>query len=236
MNKFIRCLLLALLAATWGYAQDTSLPTTEPRAYKVGGTPVVILSPAKDLVEVGDDKRPMMENFVPASNRLLAAFVLTDDLPRLAKDATGLGMERYALVEVARRNEDADFEASDFNAVVDTLKTQFGDIVSSTRSDVEDEFNNRMKALHLDEATVSLGKPIQLGCTFSKPDGYGFGLIVPVTRGSATMNMAMGGAVMRARKRLLFVYLYAEYKNEETIKWLRVTSEAWVDAILGANP
>jgi len=40
---------------------------------------------------------------------------------------------------------------------------------------------------------------------------------------------------MRVKERLIFVYLYAEYKDEESIVWLRRTTEAWCDEILKLN-
>ena len=64
----------------------------------------------------------------------------------------------------------------------------------SSMKEVEEEFNRRMKSLDLEEATVSLGKPIQLGCLFSKPDAYGFGMVVPVEMGGQKSTMVGGAA------------------------------------------
>jgi hypothetical protein len=257
MQKLIRCLILVLLVVAFGQTVGISrtppapqaraegktdeppatagAQSTEPQAFKAGGTLIVLPAPTRDIVEIGDDKRPLLDVIVPADNRLVAAFVLVEDLPHIKQGDAGLTMSRYALVEVARRAEFTDCEASDFKEVVDTVKTQFGDLMNSTKGQVEDEFNNRMKALHLDEATMSLGQPIQLGCILSKPDAYGFGTIVPISKGGTTTNMGAGITLMRVKKRMLFVYLYAEYKNENTVKWLRDTTGEWTDAILEAN-
>ena len=77
--------------------------------------------------------------------------------------------------------------------------------------------------------------PVQLGRLFSKRDAYGIGMIMPLSMGGINMKMGMGIALMRVKQRLLFVYLYAEYKNEDTVKWLRKTTDDWADAILKAN-
>ena len=235
MKKVIRCLLLALFLAASGNAQDTSKKTTEPQAFKAGGTPIVIPAPTGDMVEVGYDNREFMEIFVPTSNRLLAAFVLTNELPRLFSAGDDLVMSKYATVQVPRRFEYMDCEESDFKEVTDGAKAELGDIINSSTKEAEEEFNRRMESLDLEEATVSLGQPIQLGCIFAKPDAYGFGMILPVSMGGKTTNIGAGVALVRAKKRLLFAYLYAEYKNEETVKWLRKTTEEWADAILEAN-
>ncbi len=186
------------------------------------------------MAETGYDRRELMEVFVPNSNRLLAAFVLTKELPKLAR---GIGdvLSNYALVEVLRNGEYTDCEASDFKEVTDGFKAQFGDVLDSSKEEIQEEFNRRMKSMNLDKATVSIGKPIQLGRFFSKQDAYGAGMIVPVSMGSKTTKMGASIVLVRAKKRLLFVYLYAEYKTEETVKQLRETSEEWTDAILNAN-
>jgi hypothetical protein len=80
-----------------------------------------------------------------------------------------------------------------------------------------------------------MGQPTQLGCFFSKQDAYGFGMIIATSVGGKTMKTGVGGAILRVKKKLLFVYLNAEYKNEDTIKWLRKATEQWSDAVLQAN-
>ena len=60
-------------------------------------------------------------------------------------------------------------------------------------------------------------------------------MIPSLSMAGANMKMCMGCALMRVKNRLLFVYLYSEYKDEDTIKLLRKATEDWADAILKAN-
>jgi hypothetical protein len=53
--------------------------------------------------------------------------------------------------------------------------------------------------------------------------------------GGKTAKMVMGCCMLRARQKILFAYLYAQYKDKSTIQWIRQTSESWADAILKAN-
>jgi hypothetical protein len=235
MKKLIRCSFLILLLGGFCNAQETSERTAEPQAFKVGGTPIVIPAPTKDLVELGDNKREVMEVLVPSTNRLLAAFVLAEDLPNFAASGGHPVMSKYAMVEVSRRVENTDMEASHFNALVDTVKAQWGDILSSSAKNFEEDFHNRLKAHHFEDATVTLGQPIQLGCIISQQDEYGFAMIAPVLVDGKTTNMAVSTTLVRVKKRLLFLYLNSDYKNEATLTWLRETSEKWADAILSAN-
>ncbi len=234
-------LLLAVFAAT-GSAQTTTAPPATgptslaaPPTYKAGGTPIVIPSPTTDLVEVGEEGRGVLEVAVPDSNRLIAGFLLAQDLSRLTKGSDTPVLTKYALVEVPRNGEYSDVSVSDFKEMIDGASQELGASMSSYFSSTEDEFNRRLKDLNVD-ATVSLGKPVQLGALFSKTDAFGFGLITQVTVGATSANMAMAAAIVRVKQRVIFAYLYAEYKNDDTVKWLRKACEDWADAILKANP
>jgi hypothetical protein len=237
MKLKLTCIFLLVCAGTCSAqtATNTTAPTpTPPPTYKAGGTPIVIPTPTTDLVEVGDEGRGVMEVAVPDSNRLIAAFLLTQDLPRLTKGSDNPVLTKYALVEVPRAGEYSDMEVSDFKEMTDSASQELGAAMNSSFSETEDEFNRRLKDLNVN-ATVSLGKPVQLGALFAKTDAFGFGLITQVTVGSTSTDMAMAAAIIRVKKRVLFAYLYAEYKNDDTVKFLRKASEDWADAILKAN-
>jgi len=235
MKKMMIACLMSLCIAAIGNAQDTGAKPAPIPSFKAGGTSIALPSPSTEMTEVGYDNREVMEVFVPQNNRLIAGFMLTNDITRLTKKSDDLTMSKYAMVQVPRRGEYMDCGPNEFKEVTSDAKKQFGDVMNSSMKEAAEEFNRRMKSLHLNDATVSLGEPIQLGCLFSKQDAYGFGMILPVAMGGQNMKMAGGAVLMRIKQRLLFVYLYAEYKNEETIKWIRKATEDWTDAILKAN-
>ena len=226
---------LADLLATIGNAHQTTAKPPPVQSFTAGGIPIAIPPPTTEMTEVGYDHRAIIEIFVPANNRLIAGFVLTQDLPKITQKSDGLVMAQYALVEVPRRGEYMDCSASDFSKVTAGAREKFGDFISLSTKEVEEEFNRRLKSLDLNELKVGFGKTVQLGCLFSKQDAYGFGMITPVSIGGTTSKMGLGAAIVRAKQRLLFVYLYAEYKSEDTVRWLRKATEDWADAILKAN-
>jgi hypothetical protein len=47
--------------------------------------------------------------------------------------------------------------------------------------------------------------------------------------------MVAGVTVLRVQNRLLYAYIYSAYKDEDSVQWVRKTSEQWADAILNAN-
>jgi hypothetical protein len=218
--------------------QDKGVVTTnapEAQSYKAGGTPIVIPPPTNDLVEVGYENREFMEVIVvPTSNRLLAAFVSSDDLPFLRKSSIKM-LSKYSMVQVPRRGEYVDISADDFKQMIGEANQEFSNVCNSTVHESEEEFNWRMKSLDLEEVQANFGKPIQLGTFFSKEDAYGFGLITPLSMNGATVKIATATAMLRAKNRVLFTFVCAEYKDQETLKWHRGTTEDWADAILKAN-
>jgi hypothetical protein len=216
-------------------AQTTIVNKDKVQSFLAGGVSIRIPVPDTTFIEVGNDNRKSMDIFVPQSNRLLSAYVLTGDLPHLFKEEKSYLMARYALVEVPREGENMDCEVSDFKQVTDGLKESIGNTFSTLSKESEDEFNSRMKSLDLADMQVKIGQPVQLGCFFSKNDVIGFGMLMGYEIGGSNIKMGMAVILMRVNKRLLFVYLYAEYKNDETIKWLRNTGEKWSDEILKAN-
>ena len=226
--------LMALTFLLTGYAQNTAPKPAEVQSFKAGGTPIVIPPPTTSMVEVGYDIRELMEAFVPGANRLLAGFLPSKDISKFTRGAAPPVLTRYAMVQVPRRAEFLDVEARDFPKIVAGIKQEFGaiDSPSSTFQTAEEELRLRLKSMNVD---ANLSKPIPLGTLFSKPDAHGFGLISTASVGTNVMRVAMGGAVVRVKKRVLFIYLYSEYQNEESVLWLRKTTEQWADAMLNQN-
>jgi len=217
---------------------DEVVHTPTAQSYKVGGTPIIIPSPTKEMLEVGYDNREKMEILVMATNRLIAMYVLADDLPRLTNDDEDLKMSRYAMVQVMRRGEQHEFTSDEFKAFTDEMSEQFKDIKGfwdPTMKETEEEFNRRMKALDLNELKMDIGKVKNLGPLFTKKNASCFGMIMPYQMADETINIAMSMTVIRIKKRMVFLYLYSEFEDEKTISWLRNNSEHWVDAILEVN-
>jgi len=160
--------------------------------------------------------------------------VLPGDLPNLRTGSSAV-LSKYSLVEVPRRGEFVDFGANDFKDMADGASQGVSDVLNSSVKETEEEFNRRMKSLDLDNVKIGLDKPVQLGTFFSKPDAYGLGIAMPVTVNGTTTKMVAGIILLRVKDRAMFAYLYAVYKDQDTLIWLRKTTQDWADAILKAN-
>jgi hypothetical protein len=231
------CARMATAAPTNSVAV-TSSSVPEPVKCNVGGTSIKFPLPDPQFTEVGYDSRSFMEVMVPTQNRLVCAYVLTNDLIHLTKRDDNLQLSRYIMVQVPRRGEFSDCSADNFAEVMSSAKETFGDKAGSGAEslfkEADEEINRRLKSLDL-EGSIKLGKPVQLGTLFSIKDASAFGLIMPVIVEKKTVKMGGGIILMRVKSRLLFVYVYSEYKGEETIRYLGQITEKWAKQILAAN-
>ena len=82
---------------------------------------------------------------------------------------------------------------------------------------------------------MTLDKPMQLGVFFSKPNACSFGIIQQISAVGSSVKMVAGITILRVQNRLLYAYIYSAYKDEDSVQWVRKTSEQWADAILKAN-
>lgn len=229
----MRRILIGFFAVLFLCSFAAAAPTPDCSA-TAGGTAIAIPGPGTDFLEVGADKHDYFDNSVASTNALLCAFVLRDTLPRLTKPAGGL--DRYMLVEVSREGQSQDVSPADFDDTVTSVKQQLGDASRMNRTFRETEEQARQKLRKMNASDdISFGKPVVLGTLFQIKDAYAVGMIVPVTSHGVTSRVLNASVLMRVRNRLLFVYLYADYKDEATYKWVGDTAEGWVRHILAAN-
>jgi hypothetical protein len=227
----ITLLAVALLILSGDLTGQTA--ATASSSFRVGLQTILIPPPSPDLPETGPDYRVLAEPLAPAGNRLVAAFLLPDELKALLKTKTSL--TSYALVEVPRQAEFADVTPAFFKQASDGVADQFGAKLDSTIEDQQKEVDLKLKALG-NKSSVTLEKPTMLGTLFSKADAIGYGAVIPVSVDGKSATVAMCMTILRVHQRILFLYTYARYTDEESVKSLEKTSDKWSDAILKANP
>ncbi len=222
--------VLILVAAT---NAQVSKSQSSPM-YRAGGLSFAIPAPNADLIETGSDYRVLLEPYAPNSNRLIAAFVPPGDLTALQAGKAPLS-KQYAMVEIPRTAEFVNVNDELFKQIRQSLSQQFEGNLEANVKKGEGEVNQKEKAITGKEGDVKIDKPTQLGRFFTKPNADAYGMILPVSENGITLQRAMSLAIIKVNNRVLFTYLYIDYKDEDTIKQLRATVEQWTDAILGAN-
>jgi hypothetical protein len=226
-------LLASMLSLSAFPASAQTAKPSDLSSFRVGLKSVTIPSPSSDVAETGPDYRVLLDQIVPTGNRLVAGYVTPDEFTNLRTKSL-VALSHYALVEAPRSAEFSDITPDAFKQIDATLATQFEVVVNDSVKEQQDEMNRRLKALGAGKS-LSLDKPLMLGTLFSKADASSYGQITPVTLDGATKEMAVGITLLRVRQRLLFLYFCEEYKDENTVKQLRATSERWADATLEAN-
>ncbi len=106
------------LTSIAGVAVHTQTPQPTP-TYRTGLKSIAIPSPNTELVETGPDYRVLLELLAPNQNRLIAGFLLSDELKLLTTSKTSLS--RYALAETSRSAEFATVTPEIFKQLTDAM-------------------------------------------------------------------------------------------------------------------
>ncbi|HTW30240.1 MAG TPA: hypothetical protein VMD76_01085 [Candidatus Sulfotelmatobacter sp.] len=231
LSLFLAANVIALNAQV---AQTTASNAAAPLSYVVGGTPIVIPPPSTEFSELGDDSRKVADLYVPAQNRLIAAFYPAEQLA-LFKRGKGKVYSRNGLVEASRRSEFTNYTRESFQDLVQSINKKLGASMDPYERDAQDQLNRRVQELNLNQGRITLGQPFQLGSLFSKEDAFAFAFAAPSELDGVTSTRLIATIVIRVRSRVVFAYLSDLYKGPQTMQWVQMISEQWADAILNAN-
>lgn len=146
-------------------------------------------------------------------------------------------MIHYAFIETLRQAEFVALDESTYKQAAAEVAKQYGSTIDAPSVDVkgfQDEVNHKIKAMG-GSKEVSLGKPEMLGTIFSKPDATSFGMLMDVAYTGKTAKVVIGSTLLKVQDRLLYEVVFALYTGDDSLAWVRTTSEQWADAILKAN-
>jgi hypothetical protein len=220
-----------LLAALLSPSAQTARPADTN--FHVGLQSIAIPPPpSTTLVETGPDYRVLLDNLADARDRIVAGFLLPNELAAIQAGKSSLS--RYCLVEVLRAVEFTDVSADSFHQFVDAVGQQYGAVIPGALKDEQEDIDHKLKMLG-SGSTITIDKPLQLGRLYGKQDAAGFGMIVPVNVNGAPKKVTVVSALIRVHDRVLFLYTYSPYTDEDSVKWASSTSEKWADAVLASN-
>lgn len=235
LSSSFACILFLGLATANAQGQGSTPDRPDgPQSYRAGLKSIVIPSPTPDLHELGSDYRVLTESLAPDTNRLIAAFLSAEDASNI-RSGVSKPVARYALVETLRRAEFANIDSKTFEEVTESMAPLFGTTLEASMKDQQQEMNHKLKAMRGNVATITLDKPVQLGSFFCKVDACGFGTIMPMSTAGNAVKMVTGSTILRVQNRLLYLFVYAVFKDDDSVLWVRKTSEQWADSILSAN-
>ena len=197
---------------------------------KVGDVIIRIPIPDTSFVSVKAEEWESISIIAPNSMKLLAVFSLKKDYK---KYKSGLAVqnktEKYALVETTNGFENFNINESQFKELTNSIGKSFKKFDLSTIRKSQNEFNQRTNS------DIKIGEPTSLGCFFSKPNLYGYGILGASEENGNIIVKATAVDLIRVKNRCLMIYIIVLYKGDESLIWLRNISEKWGDKILKAN-
>jgi hypothetical protein len=224
---------LALCTFT-GCAMAQDAPQPAPLKFDVGGVSVTLPGPNDGFIEVGDQIRPLFTKYlVPSENHIVSGYVEKSFIAKMGDDGSNAAPTTYAMIQVSRMADATLFDAAEFHNVLRNIPQPFGPLLTSTPAVRRADFQRRVR--EFDSTPIPPGRIRALGAFFSKPNAAGFGLVRQLAVEGKSMRQAQGNLYLCVHGKLLYGFIYTEYKGAETIDWLPKVLEQWADAILAAN-
>ncbi len=226
----------SLLAFAPAFAKDKVINSAGPYLFKANEVNIYVPSPTDKFVEAGYASSGFLWKLVRDKDQSNGLFVLKGDFNDVMDGVSNGDIEysnlsRYARVQV--QDKGTDYDAKTFQKAVARARKEVGDSVPSSEEEPKRMLIKRLKALDLKDG--KLKERTSLGRLFSKPNAYSYAVLIKEKKDGKTFYVLAGFTLIRVKNKLLSTYIYANYKNKKTLKWLRETSELWSDAIMKAN-
>jgi hypothetical protein len=236
--RAIAGLFVALACATAG--AQAPAPSI---SISVGGTPIALPIP-RGFAEVPASLPELVrlgEQITPPGNRLLAHLVAPEDMKVLARQGSAR-FDRYFLVQTSRQVEGRAISQQEFAEVRALMKTQqaelfrkLGPKTAEFSRDIEKNLSRESgRALKL-----NLGDIVPLGVYADAASFITFGAMVRVrVQEGAEVDertVVNVSSIILARSKLLFLYIYARFRDGRDVEWARKTALSWTSEVLARN-
>ena len=205
----------------------------------VGGVRISVKAPNgyREIILVSPETRKILETFTPPSNRLLAGFVSEEDFDSIMKDEEP-DFNRYILLQSNRNLENRDFSKAQFQILTNQLKEQQNTILQKEKSKVNKLLDDASKSLSDDFDTsvnIKMGEQITLGLFNDSSNSIG---LITLARYAGEVGgdkfdyiMAGGVSFVLARGKLLYIYAFSRYENQNDIDWVKSKSRELTDTL-----
>lgn len=228
--------MLVVFFALPAFAKDKAINSAGPYLFKANEVNIYVPSPTDKFVEAGYVSSGFLWKLVRDKDQSNGLFVLKGDFNDVMDGVSNADIEysnlsRYARVQV--QDKDTNFDSKTFQKAVTRAKNEVGDSLATTKEEPKKMLIKRLKALDL--KGDKLKERTSLGRLFSNPNAYSYAVLIKEKKDGKTFYVLAGFTLIRVKNKLLSTYIYANYKNKKTLKWLRETSEQWSNSILETN-
>ena len=216
---------------------------TSSNTFQLGNKQIVIPAPV-GFIEAASQIQEIKNRFVAteaAGNDFLAVHILKDNY-QLLNTGKSTNLSFYTKVSVSKNLRNKTVNETDFASFVKTFKSYFpsysdpkGDFMKSTLSRI----SGNLSSLNQEKTTVTIDKPYNLGEIVNDRNSYGVVTLSQITMKVGNTEGAKailaGISAIRVQEKIIFVYTYKDYKNEQDITDLKVFSSNWLKQIAEAN-
>lgn len=161
------------------------------------------------------------EQLTPAPNKLLAAYMLSDDYSKL-ENSEEPSMRRYILVQIMRQFEATDMTPAEFNEVKDVLRSSISvdKGMSDKMKQVVQEGVDSVKQQSEFAKELSIGQPTILAVDDSGENSFAYTSLMNVQNQVdgelETAQVLTQTTTIRASNRVFYIYLSEQFNGDVT--------------------
>ena len=175
--------------------------------------------------------------YLPASNRLIEAYAMPNDVRGLA-DGKAVNLERYFQLQAPRSVDGTPVSETEFTAAEKEIEAAMGDAIKQTDTGtLLQKGNAEVKSMTATDPKIALSGIGYLGVYRREPWALFFTVRSRVEMpGGGGQELVCAGALALVNYQLVYLYSYSRYRNEGDRQWAESALSSWVDAVRGANP
>ncbi|HEX8286467.1 MAG TPA: hypothetical protein VF556_00630 [Pyrinomonadaceae bacterium] len=217
-------LFLALTAILFGSGVCVQAQSAYD-TFRIGNKQIVIPNPvgfteASSQIQVIRDRFTVTE---AAGNDLLAVHIPNDDYQFLKKGRL-VDLTFYTKVSVSKKLKDETVSETNFANIIEAFEKNFptfSDPKGSEMKKILNRISENLSGFNQEKTAVFIDKPQNLGEIVKERNSYGSVVLSQVkTKIGETeqvRTLLMGISAIRVREKVIFIYTYKEYKNEQDI-------------------
>lgn len=211
--------------------------------YQVGSKKIVIPAPpnfteATSRIQVIKDRFVLTES---VQNELLAVHIRNEDFQLFEKGEV-VNLSFYTKVSVSKKIKDTAITKKDFADFVAVLRSGFPTMTDPDGSLMKkelDRLSGKLSDHNQEKTSVLFDKPYALGEIEEKDVFFG---IIALTRLKMSVGdnenvvpLVVGISAIRVRERIVFIYTFKNYKDEQDVADLKDLTSNWLKQIVAAN-
>ena len=235
--RFLTGLLLAFLlfAPAPAFAQGKEV---------VIGEMPVSLPPMDGFTELygkNPDFDKIVEQFVPAGNRLLAVYASAADIAAMNSDPQA-GLKKYILVQTNMQPLVVN-NAGDFNVVKEDFANQIGSGAWQDDKSVNEAVDKASGYLHSQidpSAELKIGDTRYLGKIADSADALSVMMLtnygVTTPKGEMSYPVVAGISVLKLKSRVVIVFVYSNYAGAGDIDFVSQNAKKFISKAVSLNP